>query len=458
MSKTRSKISPTKNSKKSRATEELWRRGNLRYKLRPVQLEAHDFVRDRRGMRLVLAMHRGAGKSYFSCVLAIETALRGGQVKCVAPSAKLARQILFPHMREILSDCPADLRPSFRYMDGAYRFPSGGTIMMAGSESGSADALRGTDTDLAILDEAGFMSDLGYIEQSVILPRLLPRGGTIVYPSTPATSPSHPYSQRMYDAERHGYLLRQTVFDNPELTPERIAIYARESGGQDTTAFRREYLCEIVTEETAAVVPESGVVRTFPETHPGDEISSGNFTAIRARLNQLSVALFCSHRDGRLHVEDEWHRHNTNTDTLVEALRSREEALWGDVATSLAPIRIADDRGPLSADLGAVYGLPTVNVGMIKHYDDQTALGELRGWIASGRIVVHEKCTLLLRHLRDAVWNDGRTDFGDSGDGGRFDALKALMLVVRILPAESKPPDSKESRDMWRKALGRHFF
>ena len=97
----------------------------------------------------------------------------------------------------------------------------------------------------------------------------------------------------------------------------------------------------------------------------------------------------------------------------------------------------ADNNNPiLIADLNSLHSLnffPTLK-------DDLEAqVNDLRLWVGSGRLVVHPRCKELIGCLKYGVWNDKRTAFEHSKNFGHFDALAALMYLVRNIDRTYNP-------------------
>ena len=143
---------------------ELWRRGSLGRVggLHSSQREIHAQYYAAAGRVFVLCCSRRWGKSLLCCLLALECALSkpNASVRYAAPTGKMARRIVVPHMRRLLALCPEKLRPKFDAQALTWTFPNGSEIVLAGCDSGNAESLRGTSMDLGIVDEGGFMDDL----------------------------------------------------------------------------------------------------------------------------------------------------------------------------------------------------------------------------------------------------------------------------------------------------------
>lgn len=232
---------------KSAAKRELWRRGLLQYKMHSNQLEMYNIYKnapDNSIMTWLLA--RQSGKSFALDLIAIMECLAKPNVivKLLTDTKLHAKTIHEPIFRQILEDCPEDLKPEYIPSQYVYIFKNGSQIQLAGSDGNSAERLRGQKSDLVLVDEAGFCSNLEYNVMSILLPTTTHTGGKIVLASTPPEDPAHDFIQFIERAEQDSLLTIKTVYDNPLLTTEQINnIVSKFSGGANNSQFRREYMC-----------------------------------------------------------------------------------------------------------------------------------------------------------------------------------------------------------------------
>ena len=61
----------------------------------------------------------------------------------------------------------------------------------------------------------------------------------------------------------------------------------------------------------------------------------------------------------------------------------------------------------------------------------EAAINLLRILIAEEQLVIHPRCEVLRTHLRYAVWNKTKTRFEQSKKHGHYDAVDALIYMVR---------------------------
>ena len=150
------------NLSQTEVRNELWRRGNLSWKLHEGQKSLYELFYTTKDKTNVWLCGRRIGKSYTLVVIAIEACLRkpNSVVKIVSPTKMQVDTNLRPLFKKILDDCPKVLAPRYTAKDYTYYFPNGSEIQLAGTDSGHAEKLRGSETSLAIVDEAGSCEDL----------------------------------------------------------------------------------------------------------------------------------------------------------------------------------------------------------------------------------------------------------------------------------------------------------
>lgn len=427
----------------------LWRKGNLQFKLHSDQLKAYKQIKENPNKIIVINSSRRWGKSTLMCILAVEQCLQHPEsiVKFLAPEAKQIRTILRPIMRDVLKGCPGDLRPTFKSQEGMYKFPNGSEIQLAGSDAGNAVRLRGGNSHLCLVDEAGFISDLKQTVTSVLLPTTLTTKGKIILASTPPTSPNHDFVKiYLREAEIKGTLITKTIYDNPLLDETAIAEATNEYGGKGSIEFRRELMAEIIVDTKRAIIPE------FTKEIQEETIREWDrppffdcYTAMDIGFRDLTAVIFAYYdfRNGKLIVEDEYcingKEVNMNTDVIAYAIKEREKKLWTNPLTgsSLSPtLRVSDNDLLVINDLQTLHGLT-----FLPTYKDsaEASINFLRMLIGQKKVIISPKCINLIDHLKHGIWNKNRTDFERGEDGNHCDALDALRYLVRNINMHKNP-------------------
>jgi len=433
---------------------------------------------------------RRLGKSFTQSVRAIETAIQVPEaiIPFAAPTGKMLRAINIPIFREICRDAPPDIRPIWKPSSGFFYLPHNGSeIPIAGVNNGHADDLRGRKATRGFIDEAGFVDNLEYLVDSVMMPQLLTTGGRLNMASSPPYTPAHAffmYSQRArksgtyaeYDIYKSGYDLA-TI----ERMRQEINGPSWKPGMVDSTTWLREFMCQFVVDSNFAIVPEwkpeyeqeyaRGPLFQFYHLYEGMDMGAVDKTVVLFAWYDFTAA--------KLIIEDEvvMYGPNMTTERLAAAVKQKEADLWSDSQGKPRKLyrRIADNNNPIMLmDLSAMHDLsfmPTQKTGRTERQTILEAMvNELRINVQAGKVIVHPRCTETIGCLRYGIWEENRRTFARSSEYGHFDALAALIYLNRNIDRLTNPipatfeidpsthfiaPDygKKPDHEMWKKAL-----
>jgi len=438
---------------------QLWRNGDLEYLLHAGQVKVLLAFAACSVRRFVLNCARRWGKSWFACVLCLMFAFQRpkAQVRYAAPTQRMVRKIILPIMRELLEDCPEDLRPRWNSQEGVWSFPNGSEIHIAGCDNGGADALRGTSTDLAVIDEAGFIDDLDYLIQSVLMPQLLTVDGRLFIASTPSPSPDHAYSEYCDEAQSNGAYYHATIYDAPHISAEQREEFFREAGGERSIAARREYFAERVVDASRVVVPEFAaleaaiVVDDWPRPEHFYTWVGGDIGFVDLAVFALSYVDF---RAGLLIIEDEVEAQRAKS-TDINVMVARKERELGYVGERRPRLRVIDAALITVADMDERVDVvkgerarrdqvgPEVHemVWTVASKDDaDAALNALR--VDLRRIRIHRRCKTIISHLRNGIWNRARSSYERVERNGvrhHFDGIDAVKYLNRHVDLRLNP-------------------
>jgi len=400
-----------------------------------------------------------SGKSYSLCVLALEQCLRQPDsiVKYVAPTKLQITQIIRPLMKKLLVTCPEDVRPEFREKDYIYYFPNGSEIQLAGTEGGHAEKLRGQDSMLDVVDEAGSCTDLDYIIKDILLPTTLTTNGKIVLAGTPPRNPDHDFVQYIEEAEFRGSLVKKDVYANPRLTKEQIDELIVELGGINTEACQRELFIKIIKDKAISVIPEfdekleKEIVVDWPKPPFYD-----TYVAMDLGFKDLTAVLFAYYdfRGCKLVIEDEIVVEGVNLTLpkLATDILKKEEDLWtnpliNEVRRPL--VRVSDINYIVTAEMSRSTNNKLSFITPLKD-EKMAAINNLRVMLASKKIIIHPRCKHLVMHLRSVKWS-GRTtrdEFARSVDDGHYDTVDALIYMMRAVNYSRNPYPLNYSMDL----------
>lgn len=419
---------------------ERWLRGRLGYKLHAGQLLIRAAFDKRIGQLFVGECARQLGKSIFEAILALEKAFSKPKAKVKIGTAFQTDllEFIIPAFDLVMEDCPEDLRPIFKVQGSKYILPHNKSEIKLVGLDRKPNGLRGTVIDLIILSEAGFISNLHYLFKSVIIPATTHRPDcAIVMLTTPPETPAHEFLDYVQKAEYEGSYIKLTIYDNPLIDETTIARLMSESGGPKSTTWRREYLCEHVTDQDLAIVNEwkddyvqdleHDVYYPFYHKYAAMDLGVKDNTAI--------IFAYWDFLKAKLIVEDEYviNGPELTTKVLQDAIKAKEASLnWEKLY-----LRVSDNNNPLLLqDLSFLHGL---------HFTatDKGSLEEmvnlLRMMVSNDQIIIHPRCKQLRGCLKYGVWDKNRSKFSQSKVYGHFDALAALVYLVRNLNKSTNP-------------------
>jgi hypothetical protein len=477
---------------------EAWRRGLLRWKLHTDQQSVYDSIHGTDASRFVLEIARRWGKSYLLATIAIETCIRfpGCRVVYGAPTLKLLQEFILPTFEALIEDAPADVKPRWDGSKGHWRFPNGSWVHLFGADDKrKADRGRGPDARLAIFDEAGFSPVLAYVIKSIFKPSLLRTGGRTLLGSTPAEEPDHPFTAMAERAEARGTYARRTIYDNPQLTPERIAAFIADDAKDEGMSveqymlsddFRREHLAERVVNRLLTVVPEwedarKSCIVAVPQPDAYDAMTVIDWGGADPHAIIFGYWHF---KLAKWVIEDELLlRDGQNTKGLVDALQEKERQLWGvelfdgtlramhlneerellknvpewliDKIEKAAPrqpyARWCDNNNlALARDLAELHGVAVIPTAK---NDLQLQVNNLRLMIGAGDVLLHPRCVETDRHLRSTTWhNHKRRDFRRTEGGEHGDLVATCIYGARNLSRRNPYKQGLEGMSMARRA------
>lgn len=423
----------------------LWKKGELDWKLRPIQKEIYQAIRNHAGLKYVVNASRRLGKSFITVTMALEDALqtRNGIIRLIAPSIKMLKNITLPLTRFIAEKAPWNVRPIWKASESKFYCPTTNSeILLSGCNGGHEDDARGTTCHNAYLDEAGFIDNLEYLVEDVLMPQLLTTKGKLVMMSTAPRSPAHKFCEYALKAQQEGnyaqYTIHQAGFEESILE-----MFKKEAGGEESTTWKREYLCQFVVDTNYAIVPEWK--DHFVQDVPRDEFFPywHKYVAVDIGVSDFTAVIFgyYNFKTTCLVVEDEivMHGPSMTTDKLAAAIKAKEQILWQgkDGKAMNVQCRIGDNNNLLLLqDLSLMHGLPIAPTGK----DTLEAMvNHLRLFVNNARVVVNPRCKHLIGCLQNGIWAENRRQFARSSVFGHFDGLAALIYLVRNLDVHTNP-------------------
>lgn len=426
----------------------LWTRGDLSWKLHSAQEHLNEVFLNVTAQLFVGNCSRQWGKSYWAVTKAIEQAIQvpKSQIRYGAAFQTDLVDFIIPAFEKILEDAPASVKG--RKVGHYYLFPNGSRIKLVGLDK-NPNGLRGNTLDLIIIDECGFVGNLDYIYKSIIIPATLHRPNCkIILISTPPSTPAHPFVDYVQKAEKEGAYVKLDIFTNPLITEDDINRMAQEMGGRESTTFRRECMCEFVTDSDLQIIPEWN--DKYIQAIERDEFYKyyHKYDGMDLGVKDLTAAIFGYYdfKRAALIIEDELEMSGPamNTLLLVGAIKAKEKELWKndetprDYNNNPVPFRrVSDNNWPiLVQDLSSIH-----NLTFIETTKDnlEAMINEVRLMVQAGQLIIHPKCAKLVGCLRYGVWDAKKKAFARSTVYGHFDHLAALIYLIRNLAKGTNP-------------------
>jgi hypothetical protein len=353
-------------------------------------------------------------------------------------------------------------------VDGEARFANGSEVAVFGTDNAQFRRSRGRNAHKVVLSEAGFYASLAEVE-SVYIPQLQTTGGVGVYESSPAENPAHDFSKRCDASMAVGRYVRDTFWSNPRIDHESIIrgemerLHMTREELFASTAFRREFLAQRVTEETRAAVPawtdEAAAELVGDWVRP--EHFDGYVSADPGGGGDPHATLFGYHDPSAncVVIEDELELRSATAHVglWAQAIRDKEAALWGvdrwegtlsgatrewlvahrldgeflRVHSETAPrqpyLRVGDNDPTLTRDMALQHGLAVLPS---EKHDKWVWVDTLNQLIRERRVRIHPRCVRLLEQLRSTLWNRTRSQW-ERTDRDHGDLVDCLVYLVR---------------------------
>lgn len=419
-----------------------WIRNKLVGYLHTGQRELLESFNKTTARKSVWECSRRFGKSTLLCCIGNIVANKkpGSRIIYAAPTRKQAKNIVLPLMRELLNGCPESIRPVFHAQDMKYIFPNGSEIYIDGADDDMGNHLRGPKADLILADEFGFWRYCKYVIDSVLFPQTITCDGRIILASTPSETVGHESLEYIAEARIVGAYKIKVIYDNPQLSQAQIDEVAQELGGYKSTAFRRECLCEHVTEAGRAIIPEFQELKeaiVFKERKR--PLFFDSYVFMDLGLIDYTHVLFAYYdfEAAQLVIEDElcFQAQQHTTADVAAGIIAKEEQLWGNQKTFL---RISDNDSQQLQDLSITYKLEFAPAQK-RDPNEDVKTNQLRRMFRENKIAISSLCQKLIFQLEVGIWNMRRTGYERIPGAGHLDGMDALRYGIRLVNYNRDP-------------------
>lgn len=351
------------------------------------------------------------------------------------PDKNQAREIVKPEIEKLFLMAPRSIRPKWESTDSYYTFPNGSKLKLRGVNHDRGDSARGSFAHIIVADEFGTWKDPDYIVDSALRPQLQTTNGAFVFASTPPEDLGHPYYTHKAKAIRHNRFIQRTIHDNEAITPERMKELIEENGGVESVSWKREYLCEEISDPERLVIPEYREdSMTVPDDYPRPA-HFDSYVGLDLGFNDNTAVLFAYYDflKDELVIDNEMVVSGKNSLEITNEAKAIEASLWGDKA----PYRRVSDN-----DLQQIYDMLTLcnyPVTATRKDDKLAAINALRLRFGQNKLKIKARCKNLHYQLKVGLWNDRRTDFQRGEFTGHLDAVAALIYLHRNLDLSRNP-------------------
>lgn len=382
----------------------------------------------------------------------------------LAQTGANAEAIVQSFLRDVAEDLPPEWGVELK--EGALVTAGEAELAVFGTDNQQYRRRRGRKAKLVLLDECAFYADLLDVEQ-VYIPQLQTTGGVGLYLSSPPMSVAHPFNARCNAAKASGRYAHDTFWNNPRINHEGVIKGECERLGLTrdellkSTAFRREFLAEDVTEETRAAVPSwtEAVAAELVTTVERPGFFDAYVGIDLGYAPDPSAALLAWHdvAGNRLVVEYELEHRAGTAKSFTDAIKALERETWGvdrydgtmaaladevrelpeflrNLVHRTAPrqpfLRVGDNDLGLLAEMAVVHGLAVMPT---EKSDKALAVDFLNQLVGARRLVVHPRCVRLREQLFSTVWNKARSGWERTAKdhGDLIDCLVYLARNVR---------------------------
>ena len=422
---------------------ELWRRNEIAWKLEEHQKAVYLAVKDNPNVHLVyLDWTRRGGKTRVLASLCDNRCRKSKiNIKYGAAFQTDLKRFIIPTFDAIFEDCPKELKPRYLASESAYIYPNGSRIELVGCDK-DPDKMRGNGVRIMVLDEAGFMAKLREIYEDVVVPATARRKDQMEEPviifiaSTPPPEAEAHYAYVLRErAKAEGFYSRLTLDQLDSISDQEKARLYKEVGGKHSIKARREFGVEWIVDSERALMPTFDLARhvdafELPEFYYS---ITGGDTAGKRDLQAFHIIAW-HYKWQKYLIADEYH-----CDPKTPSSEWRKSVLSMEKAQPIAPsFRVIDMSDELRRDIGAE-GFHSIKPEKAPGSKDAT-LTLVRDLFYQDKILVHPKCSLLIKTMSTHLLTRSGTDFERNDQTGHADAYDSMAYPLAYLSKHNPMP------------------
>jgi len=277
----------------------------------PLSLGQHAVAHDQHRFRVVIAGRRW-GKTFLS-TRELARAARIPDRRCyyVAPTYRMAKQIVWDPLKYRLMDL--NWVDRVNESDLSIHLVNGSKISLRGADN--PDSLRGVGLDFVVLDEFAWITEKAWTE--VLRPTLSDRNGSAMFISTPVGKSNWAYDMyRMPTQDAEHWASWQFTSLSGGRIPETEIAAARKD--LDERTFRQEY--EASFEESGSRIYYGFTDANIQQSDNPD--TSVIYIGMDFNIDPMSAVIAVRSGDV-MHIIDEIRIFGSNTDEMVSEINSR---------------------------------------------------------------------------------------------------------------------------------------
>lgn len=416
----------------------LWMRGDLEFLLWEPQIPIwNQLVNLPVSVELFVALcSRQLGKSTLGIIYALSEAIKHRDccILIMGPDTKQTKDIVNSKMRFLLRTAPPGLVKQMKaenrwhvYHDLDHSATDYTEIIIGGMNENSSSQ-RGKTVHKILVEEIVDVPEDDFITsmRSDLGPALThSKDGKIIFLTTLPKYPSHPFiSETIPLARIKGALAVYDIYANTVLTPEQFQKCVDLAGGMDSDDWKREYLCQIIRDRRLVCLPDYSADSIRDFTLPNDCIVHTTIDWGGTRDKTCATVHTYSYNDDLdLFWDERVFEPNTNTRTIVEAIRDMERGLKITSRFIDAPHQL------VSVDLLQEHGL---TARLPQKSDWNASLNTLNGRFAKKKVWLHPRCKFLAVSAESGILNKQRNDFDRNLALGHMDGVAAMMYAIRM--------------------------
>ena len=391
----------------------------------PLSLGQHNIVNAKKRFRVAICGRR-FGKTYVSVrEIARFASQPNKKVFYVAPSYRMAKQIVWDKLKYRLMDL--NWVKKTNESDLSIELVNGSKIYLRGADN--YDSLRGVGLDFVVFDEFAMIDEKAWSE--VIRPTLSDTGGSALFISTPMGQGNWAYNlyQKHLEDPDNWASFQYTSLEGGRIPEEEIEQARRDL---DARTFRQEYEASFET-YAGRIYYNFDRAHSVIDARPNEQDTSVIYIGMDFNIDPMS-AVIAIRNNNDLCIIDEIRMFSSNTDEIVAEIKSRypKSRVW--VYPDPAARQRKTSAGG-STDLTILQNAGFVVKAPNSHNPVRDRINAVNSRLCDATGVRHlfvtKNCKYTIESLERQVYKEGTTQ--PDKDGGYDHMNDALGYLVDYL-------------------------